>query len=187
MILKIFSKLIKRNRFHILVWTAMFAYFVFAPDLFTMIFTKNGKPVHAAHVDFVESERILYSIDGFETYLQDGEELYNLYGWALMVPEDSMPASAYVREIVLTSGDRQYIFSVESGYRNPDLTDKLSSVQVDLETLGFRALMAEDAIKPGTYRIGILFRDASTGSVFYWDKPAHFLVKTPNTFRLQKK
>jgi len=58
---------------------------------------------------------------------------------------------------------------------------------IKLDTLGFRSLIAEDFIKPGEYRIGIIFKDVATGAAFYADKPSWYLVRTPNTIELQEK
>ena len=177
----------RKSWFHILVWVAMLIFFIFAPDLFSLVFTKNGKPLQTDNAIPAESDQITFAIDGFEPYVKDGEKLYRLYGWAVILPGDSMSTDLFVREIILMSDERKYFFSVKSGYRNPNLPREFANVEVELETLGYSVLIAEDVIKPGKYRIGVVFRNISTGSAFYWDKPAHYLVKTPNTLSLARK
>jgi len=180
---KLFSKYWK----HVLLWIVMIAYFLFAPDLYAWAFIKNGKQLKNTGISFVESDRIKFVIDGLESYKKDGEDLYSLYGWALITPENSESEEKFVREIVLISDKRKYYFPVNSGYRNPYLPSVYSDMGIDLDTLGFNALIAEDVVKPGKYRIGIVFRSISTGSAFYWDKPVQYIVRTPNTIGLRKK
>jgi hypothetical protein len=122
-----------------------------------------------------------------EPYIEDGEKLLTLYGWAVIVPGNDRFTHPLTRELLLTSDERQYVFSVKSVYRNPELPEEFANAATDLENLGFSALIAEDIIKPGKYRIGIIFRDTAGSLVLYSDKPAHYLVKTPNTLRLDRK
>jgi hypothetical protein len=180
-------KLFKKSLLHILAWGIMFIYFLVAPDLFTLIFLQNGKPLQTDQVLPSESDQIKFVIDGMDPYMEGGEKLYKMYGWALMAPEAGMSMDGFTREITLISEERTYFFSTETEYRNPDLETRLIDAGVDLDRLGFSLLIAEDVIKPGKYRIGIIFRNDSTGSAFYWDKPVHYLVKTPNTLRLEQK
>jgi len=125
-------------------------------------------------------------IDGLEPYVKGGENLYNLYGWAFIIPGNAS-TDLFIREITLVSNERKYFFSVKSKYRNPELLDKFTDLQVDLDTLGFNILIAEDVIKPGKYRIGIIFRNVLDDSAFYYDKPIRYLIKTPNTLSLERK
>jgi hypothetical protein len=162
------------------------AYFFFAPELFAFVFTKNGKPLKNDNSIPAESERISFLVDGIESYVKDGEDLYSLYGWALITPENNESEEKFVREIVLISDERKYFFPVNSVYRNPGLPSEYVNMEIGLGTLGFNALIAEDVIKPGKYRIGIVFRNTSTDGAFYSDKPARYIVRTPNTFSLDK-
>jgi hypothetical protein len=173
--------------FHILVWGTMIIYFLVAPDLFALVFTKNGKPHQTDNVIPAESDQITFVVDGLEPYVKDGEKLYKMYGWAIIAPEGGASKTLFDREIVLVSEKRRYFFSVVSEHRDPGLPGRFTDVEVDLDSLGFSFLIAEDLIEPGKYRIGMIFRDVSTGSALYWDKPVQYLIKTPNTLRLEKK
>ena len=173
--------LLRKYYLHIFLWVIMLAYFLFGPDLVTFVFTNIGKPLQSDGTIPTESDRITFVVEDLEPYLKNGKSLYNLYGWAFIVPELQQERASYIREIALTSDENVYFFSVESDYRNPGPQSLFADVSVDLNTLGFNTLIAEDAIKPGKYRIGILFKDLDTGSAYYYDKPAHFLIKTPNT------
>ncbi len=172
---------------HLLFWTLMTLYFVFAPDVFTRIFIQNGKPLQIDASIPAESDRIHLVIEDLVPYVKDGENLYELMGWSLMVPEGGISPELFVREIILVSNERKYLFSARTGRREPDLPSEFKGMDINFDTLGLSVLIAEDAIKPGEYRIGVVFRNTSNGSVFYWDKPVYYLVKTPNTLSLERK
>lgn len=178
-------KAFKKYRLHLLLWFSMIAYFLFAPDLFTLAFINTGKPLQTEDTIPAGSNRIKFIVEDLGSYIKDGASLSNLYGWAYILPEEGEKADSYVREIVLVSEKKMYFFPVRSQYRNPGPQSLFGDAAVNLDTLGFNSLIAEDAIKPGRYRIGIVFKNVSTGKTFYWDKPAHFVIKTPNTFTLK--
>ncbi len=176
----------RRYWLHILLWAAMLIYFVFAPNLITLAFTKVGKPLQQDSMIPAGSNRIKFLAEDLGTYIQGGEKLFSLYGWAFIVPEKGETANSFVREIALVSDERKYFFAVKSGYRNPGSQSLFTDQGADLDILGFNALIAEDTIKPGKYRIGIVFRNIATGAALYSDKPAHYLIKTPNTLKFEK-
>jgi len=167
---------------HIFLWAVMFVYFIFAPDFYTLALTKNGKPLQIDTMIPAESDRIKFVVEDLVPYVKDGQSLYQLYGRAFITLPLFEVDNSFTREIVLISDKKIYFFSAKSSYRNPGYTNS----KVDLSTLGFSALIEEDTIKPGKYRIGIAFRNASTGSAFYYDKPVYYLIKTPNTIRFNK-
>jgi hypothetical protein len=172
---------------HILLWVFMILYFVFAPEIFTLAFNQNGKPVQVNASIPAESDRIHFVIEDLAPYVKDGENLYELIGWSFIVPDEGISPEVFIREIVLVSDERNYFFSVRSGRRKPDIPSRFNNIDIDLDSLGLSMLVADDMIKPGKYRIGIVFRNTSDGSAFYWDKPIYYLVKTPNTVRLERK
>ena len=165
----------------------MLFYFVFAPDLFTLFLTQNGKPLRIDADIPAESDRINFVIEDLIPYVKDGENLYELIGWSFIIPEEGISSDSFVPEITLVSDQRKYSFSVRTGYRKPDLPSKFADLKINLDTLGLSVLIAEDTIQPGKYRIGVVFRNISDDSAFYRDKPVYYLVKTPNTLRLERK
>lgn len=172
---------------HLLFWALMTLYFVFAPDVFTRIFIQNGKPLQIDASIPAESDRIHFVIEDLVPYVKDGENLYELIGWSFILPDEGSLPEQFIREVVLVSNERTYFFAVRSGRREPDLPSEFKDMDINFDTLGLSALITEDTIKPGKYRIGVAFRNAADGSAFYWDKPVYYLVKTPNTLRLEIK
>ena len=177
--------LFKKSWIHIFIWLVMLVYFVAAPGMFTRAFTKNGKPQPAGDIP-PESEQIVYVVDGFEPYTMDGERLYNLFGWAFITPTEGKSTDLFARELILISEEEKLSFPLASSFRHPRLPDKFTDLQLDWDRLGYSTLIADDTIKPGKYRIALVFRNPSTGDAYYWDKPVYYLVKTPNTIRLEK-
>jgi hypothetical protein len=165
----------------------MVLYFAFAPDLFVYLFIKNGKPLQTGTNLPAESDRIHFVIEDLSPYRKDGENLYQLIGWSFILPEEGTSSDLLVPEVVLVSGERTYFFSATTGYRKPKIPGKFADLDLNYDRLGLSVLIAEDVIKPGKYRIGVVFRNTSNGSAFYRDKPAYYLVKTPNTLHLEGK
>jgi hypothetical protein len=180
-------KTIAKIWLHILLWVLLLFYFVIAPDLFTRVFIQNGKPLQTDGELPAESDRIKFVIEDLVPSVKDGEELYELIGWAFLIPDEESSSNLFIPEIVLVSDERTYFFWVRTVYRQPNLPPEFADLDINLDTLGLSGLIAEDIIKPGRYRIGIIFRNTVDGSAFYRDKPVYYLVKTPNTLRLRAK
>ena len=178
---------LKKYGLHVVLWVVMFFYFIFSPQLIVRLFNKHGKPVQVNISVPAESDRIQFVVEDLRSYLKDGETLYQLYGWALIAPEADIASDMVVRELVLVAEERNYLFAVRPEYRIPNLPAKFTDLKLDFDTLGFSVLIAEDVLKPGKYRIGMVFRSGSGASALYRDKPVYYLVKTPNTLRLETK
>ena len=180
-------KIVVKFRWRALLWAVMFFYFIFAPDLYTLVVTQNGKPLPADSNIPAESDTINFVIEDLVPYVKDGENLYELIGWSFIIPEEGVSTDLFVREIALISTEKTYFFSVRSGHREPELPKKFADLDIKFDTLGLSALIAEDTIRPGKYRIGMVFRNTSDGSALYRDKPTYYLIKTPNTLHLERK
>ena len=176
----------KNYGIHILIWALMASYLLIAPGLFTPMMIKTGKPIRTDSSIPTESDQISFAVEGLGFRPQNGERLYNLFGWAFILGQGEA-ADRFEREITLTSDKKVYVFSTQTVARNPGPESIFVKLGVNLDTLGYSTRISEDALKVGRYRIGIIFRNPSTGVDFYLDKPARYLVKTPNTLRLEEK
>ena len=150
-------KILAKIQVHIVLWILMFFYFVFAPDLFTFVFTRNGKPLQIDGDLPTESNRIHLVIENLVPYVKDGENLYELIGWSFMLPEEGISSDLLVPEIALVSDQRNYFFSARTEFRKPEIPSKFADIDINYDTLGLSVLIAEDAIKPGKYRIAVIF------------------------------
>ena len=169
--------LFKKYWIHLVLWMAILAYFLYAPDVVNAFLTKNGKPLSNDRPLPSDSKRISFGLMSLDPYTKDGEILYNLAGWSLIFPEEGQPVGSFEREVVLRSEDgEKYIFPITHVFPVANEDDP-----------GFNVLIGEDVLKPGKYRVGLIFRDQSTGEEFFWDRPVYHLIKTPNTLRLDGK
>jgi hypothetical protein len=181
------KEFMKKYGLHVLLWAVMFFYFIFSPQLIVRLFNKHGKPIQVNANIPADSGRIHFVVEDLLSYLKDGENLYQLYGWSFILPETDAESDMVVRELALVAEERNYVFAVRPEHRIPNLPGKFTDLTLDFDTLGFSVLIAEDVLQPGKYRIGMVFRNASGASAVYRDKPVYYLVKTPNTLRLETK
>jgi hypothetical protein len=179
-------KLLHKPWIHLLIWVVMLVYFFAMPALYTRTFTKIGRPLESRSIP-AESNKVIFAVDGLEPDVKDGEKVYNLFGWALMVPGEGKSVGSLVREVVLISDEESYFFPVTSVYRTAPALDKLAGLKVNPNNLGFYAYIADDTMKPGKYRVGIIFRDTTSGAAYYHDKPLYYVIKTPNSLDLRDK
>jgi len=186
MLFQMIMKFFKKNWFHLFIWAAMFVNLIFAPNLVAVVSTR-GKPLHTQASIPAESDQISFVVEGVEASFRDGQNLWKLYGWAFILPPKDIAADSFVREIILISDERTYAFSVDPVARIPGPQSYFNDLGVSTNTLGFSALILNQSIKAGKYRLGIIFRNDADGVAYYSDKPAYYLVKSPNTIRLEKK
>lgn len=182
---KVTMKMFKKYWPHLLLWVAMIMYFIFAPYLFIRFFIKTGKPLETENTLPSASKRISFVVDGLTPYAEGNEHLFSLYGWGYITPETGKTVDGFVPEIALVSDDKVYIFKVKTSYRVPGPASMFVDKGVNLDNLGYEAFITGDSIKPGKYRIALIFKNPSTGEAYYWDKPARYLIKTPNTLTLK--
>lgn len=180
------GKILRKYGIHIFFWILLGIYLMIAPGLFTPSLVKIGKPIQTDSLNPAESDQISFEVEQLEFRPQNGERLYNLFGWAYILGQEDA-AGRFEREIRLTSDGREYVFSAKTVARNPGPESIFAKLGLNLDMLGFSTQISEDALEPGRYRIGIIFRDPATGKAFYSDKPARYVVKTPNTLKLERK
>jgi hypothetical protein len=165
---------------HIFIWALMLAYFAFAPDLFVRFILKDGKPIQYDEVLPDVSDQISYSITRLETFYINGELFFKLIGWSFLRSDPNQ--AMYERLIVLKSDTNTYFFAIQSTER-PDVQEAFEYLDIDLLNSGFSSLLSKDVIRPGIYRIGIVFRIPSANKVYYM-VTNKIIVRTANQIRL---
>jgi len=174
--------LLRKNRLHILVWTLMLIYQVFAPVLYARFVLLNGKPIQVNGELPAETDQNKYSIDGLDPIVYEGQDLYKLWGWAFLSADPSKTPEMYVREILLTSGSRHYYFPTTSVQRQ-GVQDTFKDLNMDLINSGFSTLIAKDVIWPGKYSVGIVFRYQPCDCAYYV-ATNNVVIRTANQLQL---
>jgi hypothetical protein len=170
--------LIQKNWIHILVWIMMSIYVVTAPDIYTRLILKEGKPVQFDLEIPKPTDQISYSVDRLDFI--KGQGLFNLWGWSFLRGDRNQ--ADYERWIILQSSTKTYFYISES-FQRPELQSAFKDIDIDLSHAGFFVHISKYAIEPGTYKIGILFRHKS-GDTLQYVITNKTIVRTPNQIRM---
>ena len=172
----------RRNWSHVLLWAGLLLYLIFAYDLYNLFILRHGKPIRVS-AELPEPTNLIYiGIDRFEPTYYDGQYSYVLVGWAFAGLYPGMPPEEYERQVLLTSNERSYFFSIETQPRQ-DVKDAFQLKELDLIRSGFTALISSQTIAPGVYQVGVSFRNPEDedGDTYY-GITEKYLVRTPNQF-----
>lgn len=171
----------KKHWFHILIWLFMVGYLIFAPGLYFRFVLKNGKPVQFQEkLPAPATDLISFWVDRADPFVSQGEVLYNMLGWAFLREESDQ--SQYERFIVLRSDVREYYFPVQIKERL-DVQEAFPDLTIDVSNSGFSTFIAKDAIRPGSYHIGIIFRDRRASDFIHVLITKDMLVRTANQLK----
>ena len=171
-----------KYRFHVIICAGMLIYLLFAKDIYNHFFITIGRPILENSTLPAENDAIKFHIDLFEPSTFKGQTYYSMVGWAFSTLDPKKPPEDYKRLIVIISEKRNYSISVDS-YSRPDIQKYYQSLGMELNESGFRSQVAPDFIKPGTYRIGMVFTDPKDGSSFI-KITNKILIRTPNQLQI---
>jgi hypothetical protein len=162
---KTMLNLLKRNKFHILIWAAMVVYLFAAKGLYVHLFLSAGKPIQYYQNIPPPTNRIKYSLGKLELDYIDNQNVYVLNGLAYL--SEQTDQSQYERFLVLHSNKRSYLFPM-----------------IDLKNhSGFNTYLAKDYIQIGTYQVGFLFKHKTKDIVFYRGTK-NKIIRTPNRLKI---
>jgi len=161
---------------HILVWVIVIIYIVLGPVIYTRYFLKNGKPIELNQALPATTDQIKFAVDSLYPIRINAQDLYNLQGWSYFLGDPDQ--AKYDRYIVLQSDTRTYFFPVQSMERS-DVQKAFKDLNMDLLNSGFSSIISKDAIQPGKYHLGILFKDQSSDNAYYFDSNKT-LIRTAN-------
>jgi hypothetical protein len=140
----------------------------------------SGSPVQFDNELPETTDQISFWVDRLDPIVSDLQPLYNLLGWAFLREEPDQ--SQYERFIVLQSDSGNYFFPIQSIER-PDVQEAFPNLTIDVRSSGFSTFMSKDAIQPGSYQIGIVFRNRSSNAIYYV-ATKNIIVRTANQFLL---
>jgi hypothetical protein len=154
------------NKIHFLVWSVMLSYLFFAHDLYTKYFLDTsigGKPIQYDGVSPVETTDIQFGVNGLNYIDRDQ---YVLTGWTLY--QNLAASRRYDRYVVLSSDRESYYFLIPKPKKK------------------FYIYLSKNSIRPGTYKLGFVFRHKSNGHAFFMETN-RTITRTPNFLMLNEK
>lgn len=172
---------IKKHWVHILVWLLMLTYVIFAPSLYGRFVLKSGKSIQFPEELPKETGRISYYFDNMELIVIDGQELSSLWGWAFLQEEPDQ--SQFERIVVLKSDSNTYFFPTQS-FQRSDVQAAFSNLGIDVQNSGFSTYLSKDVVRPGSYRIGFVFKNQTTNAI-YFELSNKIIVRTANQFQFE--
>ncbi len=176
------SKILRKAWPFLVIWGLMGLYLFAAPSVHDRFFIREGKPVQvnvklSASVD--ESKSGLDALDVYSQ--QDG--VYQILGWAFLTIDKNLPASDYERQVILVAPTRNYIFAAKA-LRRIDVQKYFSDLGMDVNMSGFSAFINRNALKRGTYGIGLIFKNTASGTTYYINT-GRCVTRTPNNLVLE--
>lgn len=176
-------KILSKNWIHIVTWGMMILYFIVAPGVNARFFTQEGKSIQVNAQLPVEVNESKSFVDRIEVY-DEQNGIYQLLGWAFLTIDKNIPSSDYERLVVLRTLDKNSVFEAGT-FRRIDVQLAYNDLGMDVANSGFSALIDSNLLKPGLFRVGIIFKHILDDSAFYTD--TDFCIKrTPNKFILER-
>lgn len=165
----------------IIILILLVIYLLVYNPIFVKFFLRTGKPTSVGEVQG-EYQEFYYSIDKFEPIYVEGQETFQLSGWAFPIEFD-LPLKDYRKQIVLIDKkSKGYFFDTQLFYR-VELTEYFQELNLDLDTAGFFVNISKQVLPPGEYKIAFLYTspDGNQSKLF-----ETFLVirRTPNHLEL---
>jgi hypothetical protein len=166
---------------HIIIASITIIYVLFGPQLYTLFFVRQGQPVARNATLPLATTAVQYALDGVEATSTQG--YFILTGWAFQTGNTDVPVSVYERLVVFQTESNNYIYQTDI-VPNPFVKDLYDDYGLDVTMSGFSTLIYRDAIKPGTYGIGLIFNNTNDHSTFYVSLD-QCITRTPNNLRLE--
>lgn len=167
---------IKKNHKHFIFLGVLSAYLLLANSIDTRFFIKNGKPVSTNIQLPAITSGIIYNIVELRPVMYEGENLYELKGFAFLT---SNPTQVNKITIVLNTPTQNIAFSTNT-VQFPDMIESYSGFKPGMEQAEFSMLLSDHILKPGSYQIGVLLEDLE-GSDRSYVLTKSSIKKTPNT------
>jgi hypothetical protein len=164
------------KRKHFLIWSLLLIYVFSANRLYIQYFLKNGKPERADILLPAESTGITYKITDLEPVRIDGENLYQLRGYAFFAAH---PLQENKISIILSTPSHNLVFPTKAA-EHPNMIASYKGFKKGMEGAEFRLLLSEQVLDPGVYQIGILLEGTSGGNQGFITTGST-IKRTPNT------
>jgi hypothetical protein len=173
------KNLVKGKAGHLIFWLLLIVYFFSSNSIYNSFFLKNGKPVEVNPKLPPESSSILFKIDYFRPIRYQGENLYEMRGYALN--SATTDTGDYKINIVLHSPDKELMFATIPEKRM-DIDPILKKFKKSYKLCGFKLLLSKHVLDIENYQVYIVLEDAQTGSPTYI-KTGKFIERQMSSIR----
>jgi len=161
---------------HIIIWGVLLVYLFSANQLYVQYILKNGKPFSTAIDLPAQTNGVTYRLSDFVQPLRyEGQDLVELKGYAFNAAN---PTAENKITIILSSADQKLAFQTRPD-PFPNMIESYPNYTKGMDHAEFSLLLSKNALKPGTYKIGILLED-SRGASRAYVLTGSSIRKTPN-------
>jgi hypothetical protein len=164
---------------HIIVWGVLLIYLLSANQLYVQLILKNGKPISTIAVVPAETIGVIFRLSDFLQPLRvNGQDLVELKGYAFT---SANPKAENKITIILNSATQNLAFSTRAN-PFPNMIESYKGYTRGMDHAEFSLLLSKNALKPGTYKIGILLEEIGGANQSYVLTGCS-IQTTPNTIR----
>jgi hypothetical protein len=163
---------------HLLIWAVLIVYLFSANSLVVNLFQKNGKPADTSPDLPAPSNDLTVRLGDMQPVRVDGEDLYEIRGYAFVTAD---PTQANQISVVLSAPGRSLAFLTRP-VQHANMIESAPNFKKGMEQAEFSLLLAKNALRPGTYQVGLLLEEKDGVQRIYAVTP-YTIQKTPNTLR----
>jgi hypothetical protein len=162
---------------HFIACAVLIVYVFAANPLYVRFFLKDGKPLSSQVVLPADSKGVIYHLgEQIQSLRINGQDLYELKGYAFF---QSNHEQENIITIVLSSATRNTAFATRT-VALPNMIESYPGYTKGMDHAEFSLLLAQNALSPGTYHIGILLQNKNGAGQSYV-LTGGSIKKTPNT------
>jgi hypothetical protein len=162
---------------HFIAWAVLLVYVLAANPVYVHWILKDGKPLgRQAVLPAVSKDIIFHLAELIQPLRIQRQDLYDLKGYAFF---RSSPEQENTITVVLSSATENIIFPTHTVAR-PNMIESYPGYTRRMDHAEFSLLLSQNALSPGTYRIGILLQNKN-GSGQSYVLTNGTIKKTPNT------
>ncbi len=167
---------------HIIILALLAVYTLSANSLYVSLFRKYGKPYAEGPALQVpgSTSGVTYLLTDLQPSQMGGENLYAIRGYAF---ETARPLQKYKISVVLSDGRRNLYFNTYP-VDHADMILSYSGYKPGMDGVEFNFAITQEALKPGTYHIGLLLEQVGGPNRFFISTSSS-LHRTPNTLQYQ--
>ncbi len=168
---------IKGKYIHIIACAVLIVYVFTANPLYVRFILKDGKPLGTQVALPAPSKDVVFVLDNLIHPLRiNGQDLYDLRGYAFFQANHEQENTI---TIILSSKAGNVAFPTHS-VALPNMIESYPGYDKQMDHAEFSLLLSQNALSPGTYRIGILLQNKNGPGQSYV-LTGGSIKKTPNT------